>query len=30
MAVDAAGLTQAVPLDHAAVRRIVIGILLAM
>ena len=30
MAVDAAGLTQAAPLDHAAVRRIVIGILLAM
>ena len=30
MAVDAAGLTQAAPLEHAAVRRIVIGILLAM
>ena len=30
MAVDAAGLTQAAPLDHAAVRTIVIGILLAM
>ena len=30
MGVDAAGLTQPAPLDHAAMRRIVIGILLAM